>query len=206
MAIKTKLTIYSSITMAFSLWYLIFVARPLNFWLMMSFATVLLALVSFAAGRPLFRRDEFTFKNILLGIASAAFLYFVFFAGRKLLPIFIPHDAQNLHSIYANAESIPLPLVAALLFFPIGFGEEIFWRGFIQKKFGLIYGKKLALILTVLIYTAVHIPTMNPVLILAAAVCGAFWGLLYFRTESLLVVLVSHMCWDPLVFIVRPIM
>ncbi len=186
-----------SIISAFALWIAIFVFRPFNFWLMMAFATSILSVLAFAFGRPLFKKEEFNLKNLLIGIGSALFLYAVFWAGRKILPFFLPDYHANLSSIYANAGILSPAAIGLLLFFPIGFGEEIFWRGFIQKRLGFI--------LATVIYTAIHIPTLNPVLIFAALVCGAFWGYLYLLTDSLFVVLISHMIWDPLVFAVFPL-
>jgi hypothetical protein len=41
-------------------------------------------------------------------------------------------------------------------------------------------------------------------LILAAAVCGVFWGWLYLRFRSPLLNVVSHAVWDLLVFVILP--
>ena len=41
-------------------------------------------------------------------------------------------------------------------------------------------------------------------LVLAAAVCGLFWGYLYMRTGSALLVVVSHTVWDIAVFLIVP--
>jgi hypothetical protein len=92
-----------------------------------------------------------------------------------------------------------------LLFFPIGFGEEIFWRGYVQRGFAEKWSGRRAFILTTLLYTAVHLPTGNTVLIAAALTCGLFWSGVYFATGRLLPVLISHMLWDPAIFIVWPI-
>ncbi|MCX5878747.1 MAG: CPBP family intramembrane metalloprotease, partial [Deltaproteobacteria bacterium] len=59
--------------------------------------------------------------------------------------------------------------------------------------------------LTTLLYTAIHLPTGTPVLILAALTCGLFWGGFYWATGSLVPVLVSHMLWDPFIFVILPI-
>jgi hypothetical protein len=42
-------------------------------------------------------------------------------------------------------------------------------------------------------------------LLVAAAVCGFFWGWLYQREQSLIPVIVSHSIWDVLVFILFPL-
>ena len=50
-----------------------------------------------------------------------------------------------------------------------------------------------------------HIPTENVMLVLAALTCGLFWGALYWKTGSIIPGLISHMVWDPLIFVLFPI-
>ena len=204
--------LYLGVVLAFVLWFVMFVVRPLNFWLMMSFSTSLLAALSFIFGRPLLSREEMTWKNILLGLLSAALLYAVFWVGNQFLilvsglfPSLIPDRAGNINAVYANRGVLSPALVGTLLFFPIGFGEEIFWRGFVQRRFSAKWTPAAAWVVTTLLYVAVHLPTGNPVLILAALTCGAFWGGLYMATGTLVPVLVSHMIWDPVIFVIWPI-
>jgi membrane protease YdiL (CAAX protease family) len=59
-------------------------------------------------------------------------------------------------------------------------------------------------ILATSLYTAVHVATGNMVLVLAALVCGIFWGWLYMRYKSMLINVVSHTVWDILVFLILP--
>jgi hypothetical protein len=92
-------------------------------------------------------------------------------------------------------------LLIALL---IGPGEELFWRGFFQENAGARIGRPAGFILASLLYTSVHLASGNIMLILAAAVCGVFWGWLYLRFRSPLLNGVSHTVWDLLVFVVFP--
>jgi membrane protease YdiL (CAAX protease family) len=138
-------------------------------------------------------------------------LYAIFWLGNQFLifvsmlfPYLLPDRSGNISS--TSQSWIPPPaLVGALLFFPIGFGEEIFWRGFVQRRFTESWNPAAGFVLALLLYTGVHLPTGNPVLILAAFTCGAFWGGLYWVTGSILPVLISHMLWDPVVFVIWPI-
>ena len=41
-------------------------------------------------------------------------------------------------------------------------------------------------------------------LLLAALVCGVFWGWLYIRFDSILLNAVSHTAWDVAVFLIFP--
>ena len=210
-ALRMKILI-SSLVLAFVLWAVMFVLRPFNFWLMMAMSTLTLTLIAFASDsvahffRPLKRTD------VLWGILSAFALYGLFFLGNQVLillsewlPQFFGQRQENLAAVYANRGSLPHWLVALLLFFPIGFGEEVYWRGFVQKHLANRLGGFGGFLLTVLFYTAVHLVTANIVLFLAAFVCGLYWGFLYWKTQNLWIVLISHMIWDPFIFILFPI-
>jgi membrane protease YdiL (CAAX protease family) len=204
--------LYLSILLAFALWIIMFVLRPLNFWLMLSFSTSLLGSIALSQARPLLRKKELNLRNVLLGFLMAGLLYAIFWLGNRLLilvsalfPVLLPDRSGNIASVYANLGSLPPALVGALLFFPIGFGEELFWRGFVQRRLAEAWNPAAGFAVTLLLYTGVHLPTGNPVLILAAFACGAFWGGLYWLTGRLFPVLVSHMLWDPAIFVIWPI-
>jgi membrane protease YdiL (CAAX protease family) len=205
-------SVFASIVLASVLWTIMFVLRPLNFWIMMSLSTSLLAIISFYFGRPLLPRDELTSRNVVLGILLAGVLYAVFWIGNEalkilaeVLPNLLSNRSENLSAIYNQDGRMPLHLVGILLFFPIGFGEEIFWRGFVQRRLSRRWNPVNGFMLTTFLYTILHLPTGNPVLILAALTCGLFWGGLYWATGALVPVLVSHMLWDPAIFVLWPI-
>jgi membrane protease YdiL (CAAX protease family) len=204
--------LWASIGLSFVLWVVMFVLRPFNFWVMLTFSTSLLSAIAFVLGRPLLSGREFTAKNVFLGVVLAAVLYVAFYLGNQFLimvsrlsPALLPDRAGNIASVYANLGGLSPVLVGLLLFFPIGFGEEVFWRGLVQRRFRERGGATPAFILTTFLYTAIHVPTGNPVLILAALTCGLFWGGFYWATGSLVPVLVSHMLWDPFIFVIFPI-
>lgn len=59
-----------------------------------------------------------------------------------------------------------------------------FDRSYPAKGPGLLFGA--------LIYSVVHITTGNYMLMLAALICGLYWGWLYQREKSLVPVILSH--------------
>ncbi len=193
-----------SLFSAFILWFISFVIKPFNFWAMMTFNAIVLIFFAYLSEEKIIKKNDFQLKNIFIGIISAIILYVIFFIGRKLIS-FMPGDEEMLSLVYDNDSETPKWLIGALLFFPIGFAEELFWRGFIQKKLSSIYTSFGAVFFSTFLYTALHIPTMNPILILAAAVCGFYWGMLYAFTDSIVLVLFSHMLWDPLIFTIKQI-
>ncbi|MDD5010361.1 MAG: type II CAAX endopeptidase family protein [Syntrophorhabdaceae bacterium] len=200
-----------SVLLAFFLWYTTFIIRPFNFWFMMTFNTLFLSIISFASGKIPWHRGDWSLRNISIGILAAMALYGIFWLGHEILILagtytgMLPRRAENLNAIYASRAELPQYIIAILLFFPIGFGEEIYWRGFIQRFFQMRWGKGAAFLLTVVLYTGMHLSTGNPVLILAALICGVYWSGLYWYTGSLVPVLISHMLWDPFIFVIAPI-
>lgn len=201
----TRFTLY--IIIAFILWLNVFVLQPFNFWVTISLATSLMSLISLSEYKNLLSENNWTKNNILIGIFSAIILYGIFFIGKWILDNFgiIPNYRQNISYIYANRGIIPRWIICILLIFPISFGEEVFWRGCIQKYFYEKYNSKKSLFITTALYTAIHIPTLNPILILSALLVGIYWGAIFTWRKSVIPSLISHMLWDPLIFIIFPI-
>lgn len=174
---------------------------------MMAFSTSILYGISIFYYRNQLNRVYFNIIEIVIGVFSAATLFFIFWFGKYILDAYgiIPNHNQNISSVYANREVFPAWLVAVLLFFPIGFGEEMFWRGYIQRFLSEKYNKLLGLLITVFFYTAVHISTLNPVLVLASFIVGMYWGLIFLWRGNIAAVLISHMIWDPFIFVIYPL-
>ena len=195
------------VALAFLLWYIMFVVKPFNFWISMAFSTSVLIVISLITYPDSIRLKDVNFREIFIGIGSAILLYTVFWFGKYVLDAsgIIPNHNQNISSVYANKGIFPGWLIALLLFFPIGFGEEIFWRGYLQRYLSGKFGKWMGFFVTVFFYTAVHICTLNPVLLLASFLVGIYWGLIFMWRKNLTAVLISHMIWDPFIFIILPI-
>ena len=68
------------------------------------------------------------------------------------------------------------------------------------------FGEPRGWLFAALIYAAVHIWSFNFMLVMAALVCGIFWGLMYRYNKNLVPLVISHAVWDVAVFIVLPIM
>lgn len=209
---KSWIFFCSGLFIAFLLWYVMFVVQPFNFWMMMSCSTLLLTAIALGGTPRLWRQKEWSYKNILLGAASAVVLWAVFQAGHHLLiiadnwfPNVLQDRAKHLDSVYANRGSLSKLVVGVLLAFPIGFGEEVFWRRFVQGFLQTRMTAFCSFVLAVVLYTGVHIGTGNPMLLLAALVCGLFWGAMCWKTQSVVPGLVSHMLWNPFIFIIFPV-
>ena len=109
-------------------------------------------------------------------------------------------------SIYGMKDGESQWLLTALMLFIIGPAEEIYWRGYVQQRLSDKWGANLGFIITTLVYTLVHVPSCNFMLVMAAMVAGAVWGLLYrLFPERFTAIIISHALWDVAVFIWFPI-
>ena len=145
-------------------------------------------------------RARIPFK-IGLGLLSAGVLFGVFYVGNILIRMIFEGSGEGIQNVYSfKQEAAPLR-IGILMLLVIGPGEELFWRGYLQRKFTIRYGKLTGFILATTIYTVVHIATGNMVLVLAAFICGIFWGWLYMRYKSMIINVVSHTVWDIFVFL-----
>lgn len=180
--------------------------QQIPFWpVMVSMASVLITgslLLDRKELKPLY---EFKRWHLFLGIGSMVFLYMAFWIGHFISTLILPFAADQIESIYAIKEGHNRWVIAALLIFVIGPGEEIFWRGFVQRRLSNKYGVLIGLIAATAIYTLVHIWSFNLMLLAAAALCGACWGFLFAATDKLWPCIISHALWDVVIFILLPI-
>jgi membrane protease YdiL (CAAX protease family) len=183
---------------------------PLDFWWAMSACLAVLVALSLTADgtyRVLLSRDirRDVLKKIILGLGSALVLYLVFWAGRTVSREFLPFAANGIKAVYAFKRDTSALRVILLIVLVIGPGEEIFWRGFIQRRWENRLGFPSGWLLASAFYALVHAGSGNVVLVLAGFVCGLFWGALYSRSRSVLLVSLSHTVWDLAVFMIYPL-
>jgi len=184
-------------------------AGPIDFWWWMSLDIVLAAGLGAALDRhylSLLKADlgSNPGKKALLGLLAAAALYAVFSAGNAVSRLILPFADSGIGGVYAFKEGASPVRIIILMALLIGPGEEIFWRGFLQRRWQKRFGSGRGYLLATALYTSVHAGSGNIMLILAAAVCGLFWGWIYRKTGSVLLAAVSHTVWDLAVFVVFP--
>ncbi len=195
-----------SALLASLLWLVIFVFKPFNFWLEMSLSIILLSAIAVYFNRGKFNLGKITPRYILIGIASAILLYLIFYVGNIITGYILPFKNSQVLSVYSNKAGVDARLIGGLLLFVIGPGEELYWRGFIQDTMSRKYGSHKGYLFAAALYAGVHILTGNFMLVVAALVCGLFWGFIYKNEKSLWPVLISHAIWDFTIFLLLPLM
>jgi len=122
------------IVCAFALWYFAFQTEVWNFWVRLSLAAAILATIALILTpdrKELFRPRP---RDIAIGIASAALLYAIFWVGKQIATAILPFAADQIQNVYAKREQLDPLSIGLLLFFLLGPSEEIFWRGFVQRR------------------------------------------------------------------------
>jgi len=191
-----------SLALAAALWILVFLIRPIDFWLTLAFSTLVLLIVSFSINRDIVGRIDL--RMIFYGALSSVLLYAFFYAGfqiTKSIPVF----SEGVSRVYELRSSMSIPLIGLLLIFPIGPGEEIYWRGLIQRRFAGRFGSNAGYLAATIAYALVHLPTLNGPLIMTAFIGGLVWGYIYKKTGNLIPAITSHVLWDLLIFVIAPL-
>jgi hypothetical protein len=146
-----------------------------------------------------------TLSKVGFGVLSALFLYIVFYVGNIVSRQIFSFAQSGIENVYAFKSGVSPFRIAVLMILLIGPGEELFWRGFLQRRLQMEQGRWRGFIIATSIYTLVHLASGNAMLILAAGLCGLFWGFLYVQKGSILLNIVSHTVWDVAIFLLFPV-
>lgn len=187
-------------------WIVVFVWTPLNFWYLMALGTGGLALAATLVA-PAAMQDRLRFRpaDLAIGIVSAAILYAVFLVGREVATGILPFAPGQIGAVYDNKGLLAPRSIGLLIGLVIGPGEELFWRGFLQRELGGYLGRWRAYAVATALYGLVHIFTGNVMLVVAALVAGSAWGWLFLKFERLWPGIISHVAWDLTVFLWLPL-
>jgi uncharacterized protein len=186
---------------AHALMYFTFHDRAI-FWYI--FTGSLLILITYAMFQEAVEDEASFFKYISLGTISGLILYLLFWLGVQafdLLNLPFEKSIKKLYRWYAPAlfwQYLALILVAAP-------GEELFWRGFVQKRLLRYFSPFKSILIAALLYASVHIYSGTLILMLAAFLSGLMWGALYLWKKSMPLVIVSHIVFDIMIFIILPL-
>jgi hypothetical protein len=197
--------VWATVVLATVLWFVTFYLTWSNFWIKISFSAAILAILSLQIQPLPSDQLRFGWRAIIQGLSSAAVLYVIFWFGKWVSTLIFPFASHQIGAIYGKGEGFPLLAIFFMLLLVTGPSEEIFWRGFLQRNLMVRYGKLNGWFITTAIYAGVHIWSFNFMLIGAAAVAGAFWGLLYLRWKNLAPVIISHAIWSAFIFAVVPV-
>jgi membrane protease YdiL (CAAX protease family) len=192
------------VVLAAVLWFGTFYITWGIFWVKIALSAATLAAVSLFLGSHPKQNLELDLKSLLIGLASAALLYLIFWIGKSLATVLFPFAPHQIGAIYGKGEGTSMWIIILLLFFVTGPSEEIYWRGYLQRNLMIRFGGWKGWLLATVLYAGVHLWSFNFMLIGAAGVAGAFWGAMYWRLGKLGPVMISHSLWSSVIFAVFP--
>lgn len=174
-----------------------------QFWLRMTLGVGTLGAYALAT-EPALRRERFRGRDLPTGLVSAAALYAIFRVGDRMARRVMPAGDREIGDIYQLRTGAPRPAIAAALAFIIAPGEELFWRGLVQRHLESRFGRLRGTLIASSIYGGVHLVSENLTLTGAAATAGLFWGAIYARQQRIVPLIISHVAWDVWIFLVAP--
>ncbi len=146
-----------------------------------------------------------TWQEVGLGVAIAIVLWCVFWIGDKCSQWLFDFARPQVELIYGIKGGTSPTIIGLLLLFIIGPGEEIFWRGYVQRRLSARFSPNWGFLLATAAYTLIHVASLNFMLIMAAMVCGIAWGGLYrLMPQHFTAIVISHALWDAAAFVWLP--
>lgn len=201
-AVQRDPVLAGAVGLAFLMFARTFRGPPARFWRRMTQTGATLGAVALTAD-PSLRRLRPATADVAAGLASAAGLYVIFRVGDFFARRIMPKGAEEIDAVYElRGEHDPRSL-AARLALVIGPAEELFWRGFVQRRLRAAYGGT-GTAAAIGAYGAAHVVTGNATLVGAATVAGAYWGVLAAAGMRMEALIVSHVAWDVVIFLVAP--
>lgn len=191
-----------SIILAHVLLYMTFSDRDI-FWYLYTAAN--LFFISFAIISEKIDDKQKTRSYLKYGVLSGLLLYALFFVGHLLLPVLPFSWEKQVASMYKwySPQFSWHYIVLILVFIP---GEELFWRGFIQKRLSVYFNDLTAIIAASMLYASIFLYSDKFIWVLAAFVAGLFWGSLYVWKRSIPMLIISHLVFDVLLIVLFPLL
>ena len=173
------------------------------FWYLYAFTLLVGIAVALVFGK--FEDQLPTWKYLIYGTGYGTITYGLVKLGYNILP-YIDHSVTKDISKFLSTYGPTNIWHYLMLIFIVVVGEEIFWRGYVQQQLKRFISPVYAVFITALLFSfSLAISGFMPGA-LAAVVAGLLWGALYEWKKSLPLVIVSHLVFVLLLFLILPIM
>lgn len=143
-------------------------------------------------------KERIKAKHILLGLITGVFCYFIGILVLQLIAYISPKlCAQTFEALAFMSKSYQL-FIYMIMIGPIA--EELLVRGFILTGLKNRYGPTIALVLSSLIFGAIHLPLVAQSIY--AFILGLLFGFLYLKTGSIRACMLAHIVNNGIYFLI----
>ncbi|MHB8621331.1 MAG: CPBP family intramembrane glutamic endopeptidase [Chloroflexota bacterium] len=191
------------LALAYAAFGLTFRGPRQRFWQRMTATGLALGTLAVAA-EPKRYRPRLRLLDVAAGVGTAAALYGIFQIGDIAARRIMPSGAGDIAAIYGLGQLRPKRELAARLGLIIAPAEELFWRGFVLRSIQRRVGRWRGAAIATGAYGGAHLVTGNPTLVGAATVAGAYWSALAAAGMPMAGLIVSHIVWDVVTFLIAP--
>lgn len=137
-----------------------------------------------------------TIKNLLIIIPLVICVEFMFFGTINLLNTLFNRPPLTSSGKSASYLSVIHALIAAPII------EEILYRRIFLHQFLKQYPSWLAIVLSTFLFVIPHVPTiLHPEFFLPFFISGLFLGLVYYKTQSVLLCIISHFIMNAITYL-----
>jgi len=198
---KHTIILLLSLIFIYSMMFYTFEEKAI-FWYLYAFTLLVGIAVSLLTGK--FEDQLPTWQYLLFGIGYGTITYGLVKLGHIVLPYLDRGTTQEINK-FLTAYGPTNIWHYLLLIFIIVVGEEMFWRGYVQQQLKRWSSPIVAVFITSLLFSlSLAISGFMPGA-LAALVASILWGLLYEWKKSLPLIIVAHVVFVLLLFLVLPI-
>lgn len=198
---KQTIVLLISLVFIYSMMFYTFYERTI-FWYLYAFTLLIGISISLLAGK--FEDRIPTWQYLLYGIGYGTITYGFIKLGFMILPALHVNAVSDITG-FLNDYGPQNIFHYVLLIFVIAVGEELFWRGYVQQQIKNYTSPSLAVVVTSLLFAlSLAVSGFIPGA-LAAIVAGLLWGALYEWKKSLPLIIVAHIVFVLLLFLVLPL-
>lgn len=172
------------------------------FWYLYTFTLLIVMAVAILHAK--FKDELPTWQYLIFGIGYGTISYGLIWLGERIIAFLFNNPINDITS-FLNTFGPQNIWHYVLLIFIISVGEEMFWRGYIQQYLKQYMKPTKAIIVTTILF-AISLAISGFILgVIAAIVVGLVLGALYEWKKSLPLVIVAHIVFVILLFLVLPI-
>lgn len=198
---KHTIILLLSLLFVYSMMFYTFSEKTI-FWYLYAFTLLVGISISLIAGK--FEDQLPTWKYLIFGIGYGTVTYGFIKLGSIILP-YIDNTTNIAISKFLTNYGPTNIWHYLLLIFIVVVGEEMFWRGYVQQQLKRWTSPILAVFVTAILFSLSLAISGFVAGALAAMVAGVIWGLLYEWKKSLPLIIVAHVVFVLLLFLVLPI-